>query len=373
MLLAIYMKGGIWLAQNILVTVLTVLFYLSSLLGGNSDPKTTPLFGNQNPTIVNPPAISRQNDKIVMGYMFGNQSLTSIDKNSQLLTSISPWSWSVDSYGGLSANFNMNQFAELLQTAGSQEIETYALIHNYFNNSFDSRVISSLLNNPVARKNAIDQIHSTLTAWGMTGINLDFENVPPSDRELLTSFVAELAEKLRADGLKITMAVPAKNTDNWESNHSGAYDYEALAKHVDQLVIMAYDEHYRGGEAGPVASITWVESVIEYALSKAPKQKIVLGIPAYGYDWPQAGVATGLTYQQAMEKAAAEDVTIRWHGTYRVPFYEYGLGNQVWFENRYSFRYKVDLVNQYDLAGIAIWRLGQEDPGIWEIIEKNLS
>jgi len=73
-----------------------------------------------------------------------------------------------------------------------------------------------------------------------------------------------------------------------------------------------------------------------------------------------------------MELAAQEGVSVKWHSQYKVPYFSYGNGNQVWFENRYSTKYKLDLVKKYDLAGIALWRLGQEDPAVWETISKAL-
>lgn len=312
-------------------------------------------------------------DKMVMGYyLLGTQSYDSLIRNSHSLTSVAPWSWGLNSYGNLVSDFDPNRLAEVLQFSGNQQLETYALIHNMNNDSFDSNVVSRLLNNPHARKQAINEIHAALTNWGMTGINLDLENVPAADRQVLTEFVAELGETLRADGLKLTMAVPAKTGDNPDNSFSGAYDYAALGKHVDQLMIMAYDQHWTGGSPGAVASIEWVESVVQYAVSQISASKIILGIPNYGYYWPPTGVGKGVTYEQTMDLAASQGVSIRWESSDKVPYFSYGNGNEVWFENRYSIKYKLDLVNKYDLGGIALWRLGQEDPGIWQVINDTL-
>lgn len=310
--------------------------------------------------------------KTVIGYyLLGDQSYQSMLANSKTLTHIAPWSWHIDSYGNLTSDFSDAQFAEVLQYAGNSQLGTLALIHNFGSSTFDSRTISNLLNNTVAQERAINQIHRTLKEWEMKGVNIDFENVPAKDRQVLTNFMAKLSEKLHEDGMEVTIAVPAKTQDNLNNDFSGAYDYENLAKHVDSIVIMAYDQHYRLGSPGPVASVKWVEDVVKFAVSQAPGSKIVLGMPAYGYNWPSSGPGKGVTYQQAMETAAKEGVSVKWHSEHRVPFFEYG-GNQVWFENRYSIRYKVDLVKKYDLAGMALWRLGQEDPGIWKTINDAL-
>lgn len=311
--------------------------------------------------------------KTVLGYyLLGSSSYNSLIQNSNYLTAIAPWSWGLDSYGKLNADFDAKTLAQVLMFSGNREVETYALVHNLFNGSFDPKVVSALLNNQAARIRAVNEIKTALVNWGMTGINLDLENVPAADRQALTEFVAELSEALHAEGLKVTMAVPAKTADNPSNNFSGAYDYAALGKHVDQLVIMAYDQHYRAGPPGPIASIKWVEDVIKFAVSQVPAEKIILGIPNYGYDWPQSGMADALTYDQTMQLAAANSASIRWQGEDKVPYFTYGNNRQVWFENRYSIKYKLELVNQYQLNGIALWRLGQEDSGIWNVINDTL-
>lgn len=313
-------------------------------------------------------------DKTVLGYyLLQTQSYDSLVTNSDSLTSIAPWSWGLNSYGELTADFDPAKLAEVLLFAGNQQIETYALIHNMQNGTFDSRVVSALLNNEIASNRAIDQIHQVLLEWGMTGVNIDLENVPASDRQALSNFIANLSDKLHTDGLKVTMAVPAKTADNATNSFSGAYDYRELGRHVDQLVIMAYDQHYRGGPPGPIASAKWVEEVVKFAVNEISSTKIILGIPNYGYNWPPAGLATGMTYNQIMDLAAKEGATIRWDNDARVPFFKYGNGHELWFENRYSIKYKLDLVNEYDLNGIALWRLGQEDQGIWETIDQTFS
>lgn len=323
-------------------------------------------------TVPNKPQAKPHGKSVLGYYLVGTSSYNSLIQNSNYLTGIAPWSWGLSSYGTLNADFEPEAMAQVLLFAGNREVETYALIHNMFNGSFDPKVVSALLNSEVARARAVTEIKSALINWGMTGVNLDLENVPATDRQALTSFVAELSQALHAEGLKVTMAVPAKTADNPDNNFSGAYDYAELGKHVDQLVIMAYDQHYRAGPPGPIASIKWVEDVVKFAVSQVPSDKIILGIPNYGYDWPQTGMASALTYDQTMQLAASNNASIRWQGEDKVPYFTYGSNRQVWFENRYSIKYKLELVNQYQLNGIALWRLGQEDSGIWDVINNTL-
>ena len=124
---------------------------------------------------------------------------------------------------------------------------------------------------------------------------------------------------------------------------------------------MAYDQHYRTGPAARLPqSIGW--KMWSNTLSTRFRQAKLCWESNYGYDWPQAGIASARTYDQTMQLAAQlKGTNIKWHNEHKVPYFTYGSNRQVWFENRYSIKYKLELVNQYKLHGIALWRLGQED------------
>jgi spore germination protein YaaH len=98
-----------------------------------------------------------------------------------------------------------------------------------------------------------------------------------------------------------------------------------------------------------------------------------MGVAGYGYDWPRAGKGRAVTYNSAMDTARKNGATIHWDAKAKAPYYRYGNGRQVWFESKQSLSYKLAIVNKFSLAGIAIWRLGQEDPGYWPIIKDMLS
>ncbi|NLJ74594.1 MAG: SH3 domain-containing protein, partial [Firmicutes bacterium] len=109
--------------------------------------------------------------KMVLGYyLLNNQSYESMLENSQVLTGIAPWSWELDSYGGLQASFDEEKLGETLQFAGNKGLETYALIHNLQNGYFDSQTATNLLNNSIAQERAINNIYQTLLDWGMKGV-----------------------------------------------------------------------------------------------------------------------------------------------------------------------------------------------------------
>lgn len=326
-------------------------------------------------------APERQTPYTVMGYYVSDTrlpSFPSLKSNDGVLTAISPWTWEVTPTGTLVPSFDTRDTAAALKHAGEQGLRTYALIHNMAldakgRGNFNSTLAHQLLANPTARQRLVYNILQVLQDWRMTGVHIDFEMVQPSDRTYLNTFVQELYEVLHPAGFEITMALPSKTRELPNDSWSGAYDYATLSRYADQIMLMTYDEHWSGGSPGPVASITWVEDVIRYALSAGvPRQKIILGIAGYGYDWPAYGDGRAVTYQAAMDIADQYGAPILWDSKAKVPYIRYGNGRQIWFESRQSLSYKLELVNRYQLGGISLWRLGQEDPGCWAVIRDML-
>lgn len=306
-------------------------------------------------------------------------SMPSLRANADVITAVVPWMWQVTPSGDLLADFSSGEVAQALALAGGEGAQSYALVHNLRQTSsgavtFDATLASEVLQNPASRERAADAILQRLEEWGMTGVHIDFEQVLPRDRQNLNLFLKTLAERLRPAGFSVTIAVPAKVSDSPANSWSGGYDYATIARYVDRIALMTYDEHWRGGEPGPVASVGWVERVVRYALSAGvPPEKILLGIPAYGYDWPRRGQGRAVTFAEAMELASRHGAPIEWDEQAKVPHFTYGDGRRVYFENRESVAHKIGIVKKYGLAGISLWRLGQEDPGIWTVIRSELA
>ncbi|MEA4882052.1 MAG: glycosyl hydrolase family 18 protein [Clostridia bacterium] len=288
------------------------------------------------------------------------------------LTAIAPFSFSVDHVG----NIDGQHSAEAQELAASRGLTNLALVHNLRGDSFNRSEISAMLNSKAARKRAAEGILTVLKTHHYDGVNIDFENVPPSDRAVLTQFMQELHASLSPLGYKVTMSAPAKHSDSPKSSWIGAFDYYQLGRAVDQFMIMTYDEHTSGTPAGPVASLPWVERVVKYATTQIPKGKILLGVAAYGYDWNTAtNRARALTYSKAISTAAKHGKKVLWDNKAKTPYFRYtsaGVSREVWFESADSLSAKLDIVKKYDLGGIAIWRLGQEDTEYWKLIKTEL-
>lgn len=274
--------------------------------------------------------------------------------------------------GSLDGGAAARHLPTLLSLAKRGGQRVLAVIHNAAGGSFDRDAVSAFLADPRARQQAVNAA-VRLMEDGFAGINLDLENVAPWDRARLSDFAARLAAALRAKGYLFTMAVPAKTWDDPNNGWSAAYDYAALGKAADLVVIMAYDEHWAGGPAGPVASLPWVEAVVRYATSTMPPDRLLLGLPAYGYDWPPGGSAMALSAPAAERLAARTGAAIGWDQSAQVPFFRYwdsaGLEHAVYYENASSAAGKADLVLRKGLRGVAVWRLGLEDPALWGVLD----
>lgn len=320
------------------------------------------------------PALSNTK-AMIAGYYVENyqddpKGQTTLAQNLGLINTVIPFSYKVDQYGTISGRHYSKPYA-LAKSSGAQ---TLALVNNIQGSNFNSNTIHRMLSNASSRSRAVNGIARLLVENGYRGVNIDFENVKASDRIYLTAFFRELAATLRPKNLLVTASIPAKTYDDKSSAHSGAFDYQAIAPYLDMVMIMAYDEHYAGGDPGPVASLPWVEKVINYTLKSFPPQKVILGIPAYGYDWSWSK-GKALQYTGVQNLIKKYQIAPKWHSEYKVPYFTYkswGVTHQVWYENSYSTSYKADLVKKYGLKGVAVWRLGYEDPSIWSILRQKL-
>ncbi|HYG60126.1 MAG TPA: glycosyl hydrolase family 18 protein [Symbiobacteriaceae bacterium] len=244
------------------------------------------------------------------------------------------------------------------------------LFGNLTGGAFSEETGHAILTDKVVQDRAVGGIMARAQELDAAGIQIDFENLAPTDREAYTAFLKRLKDELKPHGMTLSIAAAAKTSDTKEG-WGGATDYAAVGQIVDQFYIMAYDEHWRGGEPGPVASLPWVEQVIRYATGVMPSQKIVLGIPFYGYDWPADGQGNGgKAYGSARMKLRMVEngAAVRWDPVKgeNVATYQSDSGDRVvWFPDERSVEAKLKLAYQYNLRGIAPWRLGFEEDDWW--------
>lgn len=324
------------------------------------------------------PPSNPSSNKLVLGYgtyysSKDTSSLSSLKAHSDIIDTLATHTYIVDVNGNLYTQGNLFPTAQM-SFASSNGIKTLAVVRN----EFDGELANKILNNPSATANLINSIEKSLAAHKYDGVNIDFEILYSKDREVFTNFMRDLYSRLKPKGYLVTIAVPAKTSEAEKWVY--AYDYAKLGSYSDQVILMTYDEHYPGGKPGPVASLNWTQRIVNYAASVIPKEKLLLGLAAYGYDWTVKDGKTistkSLSVASAYSTAAANGAQVSWDSAAQVPYYTYtdSKGEHfVYFENSTSISYKLNIVNNSNLKGIAIWRLGLEDEAYWTTIRTKLN
>lgn len=224
--------------------------------------------------------------------------------------------------------------------------------------------VRKILHDAEARADLIDNIYNNLTEHRFAGVNVDFEELTPPDRAPLAAFMRQLRAKLRPAGLLLTESVPIEEP---------AYDLNQLAEVNDYLVPMVYDEHYQSGETGPIASQSWFQKQIDRLSEIAPPSKMVIGIGNYGYDWTIGGTGSAETkFGEIMSQAASSHSAVEWDASMANPVHRYQAGGQqheVWFLDAVTALNQARAVADGGFRGVALWRLGAEDPDLWSVLQ----
>lgn len=294
----------------------------------------------------------------VVGYyvQYDRSSLDSLVSQSDHLDQVVAFGYQLGADGSVSG-----PDPEILRgvTNGQKLVLLFA---NLTDTGFSSEMVDQMLANPASRHQAVVEILSRTAAMGAGGVQLDLEGVSPERRDDLSRFVRDLAAALHAAGRTLSLAVPAKTVDDPEHGWNGAYDYQALGEAADYLYLMAYDLHWSGGEPGPVAALPWVTDVIRHAISLVPSSKLILGVPGYGYDWGPDG-GTAYAWPRMAQRLEERGVTPVWdpvQGEYWATYDADDGKHTVWYSGPESLAAKLELARQYNLKGVALWRLGFE-------------
>jgi spore germination protein YaaH len=307
---------------------------------------------------------------------FDSPNRASFEANADILDEVSPFWYRPDTRGNLLAGADARD-KTLIELAHSKNVWVIPTIHNIVTGTDP---VPSILLNPERRSQHVRNIVEEVLTNDYDGIDIDYEFIDSGLRDEYSAFIKELSGALHAQGKLLTIAVHAKACDY--CGLGGFQDWPMLGQWVDRLRIMTYDYHWRGGGPGPVAPIYWVNEVAEYAKSVVDPAKVVIGVQFYGYDWPASGGdAKAYTWEdfQSIIQAYGPEVNLVESDSSGRPVQENRItystrsGRRIaYFATSRSLEAKLALVQQVDLAGIAIWRLGGEDPRNWEAIRGKL-
>lgn len=240
-------------------------------------------------------------------------------------------------------------------------------------NNYNTLKTKLMLNNPHIKERHIRNIIELLKKNNFSGVEINYENMSPGDKDVFTQFIRDLSCALHKERKTLTLTLHPKSSHHPGNGGAKAQDWPELAKLADSFSIMCYDYSHKNTKPGPIAPIWWVEEVISYAVSIIPTEKICLGIPNYGYDW-RKGEAKELYYEDIENLKKKYNTQVQWSEEDSVPFLKYkdktGEEHQVWFEDKKSLLAKLDITQKYNLKGISVWTLGYDDPEMWQTIKK---
>lgn len=265
--------------------------------------------------------------------------------------------------------------ASYVTMAHERGMEVWAVLNDFDGGIASSDATMQVLSNTAARKHIIDTMMASVATCGIDGINVDIEKVSEACAPHYLQFLRELSVSCRNRGVVLSI-------DNYvPQDYSTYYDRKEQGIIADYVVIMGYDEHFAGSEvAGSVASLPFVEDGIVRTLEEVPAAKVINGIPFYTRIWNTdssgrvTSEACGMNTADAFISANGMEVT--WNETCSQNYAELnsdiGL-YQIWLEDEQSIAAKMSLIKDYDLAGVAAWKLGFERPGVWQVIKEYLN
>lgn len=279
---------------------------------------------------------------------------------------ISPtWFYLTDTSGNI-ANIAS---ADYVSQAHEKGLQVWGLIDNFTQEVSTTETLSST----AARQNIISQLIQAAKDVGMDGINVDFESLSEDVGIHFLEFLRELSIECHKNNLVLSVDNPVPE------DFTSHYDRAEQGRVVDYVIIMGYDEHYVGSEAGSVASLPWVEQGIQDTLDEVPAERVINAIPFYTRLWKTTGgnvTSEAIGMDQAQQTIADNNVETYWDKTTSQNYGKYDIDNstyQIWLEDAQSVAEKVKLVSKYDLAGVSAWKLGFENNGIWQVISDNLN
>lgn len=319
-------------------------------------------------------------ERVSLGFLYGSSDSAELVKRTNgSINEVAPMYLKLSKNGDLSVS-NLDE--EFINEMKAMNIKVTPFLSNNWSRSRGRAAIKN-------KEKLTSQLVECIIEYNLDGINVDIENLTSKDRDNFSEFIKLLKEKM-PEGKSLTVSVaanPYDNTAGWQ----GSYDYEAIGKYADYVFVMTYDEHSAGGSCGPVSSAKFVESSIQYALRYIDKSKIVMGIPLYGRYWKEnedyggEAVVIGdvprlvnrfkgkVVYDEEYQSAKANfyvpnDSNVKINGDVLEE------GNYtIWYENEASIRYKLYLVNKYNLKGAGVWALGQEKVDVWEYYNEALN
>ncbi|MDS9471199.1 LysM peptidoglycan-binding domain-containing protein [Sporosarcina pasteurii] len=291
------------------------------------------------------------------------------------LTYCMPFTYSFNEDGTL----NEMDDTAIIRAAYEERVVPVLCLTNFSATETGTELAHALLTNPDVQNQLLTNLLAVMNNKGYAGINIDFENIQPSDRENYNQFLQRTIDRFHPEGYFVSTAVAPKVSSEQRGLLYEAHDYEAHGRIVDFVILMTYEWGNRFGPPQAISPITQIKRVLDYAITVIPRDKIFFGFQIYARDWRIPHVegqeAETFSQQEAIRRAIEFGTAIQYDKETQSPFFQYtdheGQQHEVWFEDARSAQAKFDLVKAYNLRGISYWVLGYPFPQNWLLLEDN--
>lgn len=308
---------------------------------------------------------------------FGSAGAQGVREVASDLTYVSPFGYRMRADGSLEGIDD----SAIIQAALSNGVVPMMAITNFSATEAGTELAHTILSDPELVEKLLTNIINTMNEKGYRGLNVDFENVAPDDRELYNQFLRRTVERLHPEGYFVSSDLAPKTSGEQPGLLYEAHDYPAHGQIVDFVVLMTYEWGYRKGPPQAISPIDQMIAVLDYAVTVIPRNKILMGFQLYARDWlvphVQGQEAETFDMQEAIRRAIQHQVEIQFSQQSQSPFFKYrddqGRSHEVWFEDARSAQAKFDLVKKYNLRGISYWVLGYPFPQNWVLLESNFN
>jgi len=327
----------------------------------------TPFWTDAGPT-------SRSGDDLyVAGWTFpwDMSTIESLEGWDGVIDDISPyWYWVLPN-GSLVATHNETEDPDVLHYCIDNDIGLIPMISNNHNTA----TVMNLLYNSTIQTQHIQDLITTARRLLFKGVDINYEEIPAAEKNGFTNFIRNLTVEFHNYGKEVHVSVFPKVSADEVREGPGAYDYEVLGQIADRIRVMAYNLHWSTAPtAGPVTSIDWLQTVMGYASTAIPKEKCLLGIAQYGYNWRvnrkgnTIGVADNVTYPDIISLKKEYNLQRKWNSTSRTPYFEYkdrdGYLRSMHYCDSESLMHQLRLIGDLSINGISVWKIGNEDPDV---------
>lgn len=307
--------------------------------------------------------------------VFGNVAAGQVRKDGMHLTYLCPFGYRMKDDGTLEPADDQ----QLIAVAYEKHVIPVMSITNFSATEAGSKLAHTILSSPELQNKLVTNILTIMENKGYHGLNVDFENVYPSDREFYNQFLRLAVRRLHEKGFFVSSALAPKTSSEQKGLLYEAHDYAAHGDIVDFVVLMTYEWGYRFGPPQSISPINEIRRVLDYAVTVIPRNKIFMGFQLYARDWLLPHVkgqqAETFDMQEAVRRAVQHGAEIKYDQLSQTPYYRYvdqkQQTHEVWFEDARSAQAKFDLIKEYNLRGVSYWVLGYPFPQNWVLLEDN--